>query len=92
MNNDFLLSPINKSELIQQIGDYVLSKIQDIIINQKSEPEDVLLSQKQAAELLNCSVQWLLILKKQQKIPFRKINSRVYYSKNAILSLIQGKK
>ncbi len=53
---------------------------------QKEIPEEDRLSQRQAAKMLNRSVQTLIKWKKKNKIPYYQIQGTIFYSKSELLA------
>jgi hypothetical protein len=84
--NDLLLSPVPMSQLIEIIENAVKLAVANYDNNKPQQPDkDELLTQKQASKLLNVSIVTLIEWKKSGRIPYHKINSRVYYRKNEVL-------
>lgn len=75
---------------LEKIFERLLSKLSkskiEILTTAKEIPEHDRLTQKQAAKLVNRSVQTLIKWKKKNKIPFYQIEGTIFYSKSEILA------
>jgi len=84
--NDLILSPISLNQLQQLIENSVNNAISNYDKNRPTQQQqDQLLTQKQVASLLDVSVTSILKWKKQGKLPYRKINSRIYYNRTEVI-------
>ena len=54
-----------------------------------SRPDNTLLTQQQAAELLHISVPTLLKWKEKRLIPFTQINRKIYFKRSEVLQALE---
>jgi len=84
------LQIIGSQKDLQKFVEVVIDKLNVQKTTQTTiNSENDRLSQKQCAELLGVSVTTLISYKRKRLIPFFKIGSRVFYSKNQVLNTIK---
>ena len=84
--NDLVLSPISLEMLSQIIENAVNTAIAKFERNKPQQPNaDELLTQNQAAKFLNITVPTLIEWKRRGYVKYRKINAKIFYSKNELL-------
>jgi predicted DNA-binding transcriptional regulator AlpA len=82
MEKEFVLVSISKDELQQLVKSAVRSEL-----NKKAEKQ--LLNFKETCELLNIHPSTLNSWKSQGKIPYKKLNKRIFFSKSEVLAALK---
>jgi len=86
---DFVLIPMTIQSFKKMVKEIVFEAISEYESRTPKITQDELLTQTQLSEFLKISVPTLIRLKKDGLIPYRKINSRVYYLKSEVLESLK---
>ncbi len=84
--NQQLLVTMNVDELRKILNESIADALSNV--SQKSE-EEKLLSRKEVAKFFRISLVTLNKWRRQNKIPFHKINSRIYFKHSEILEALK---
>ena len=77
-------------EFKQTISECVKQELSQAKSDIKAEEENELMTSEKVAELFKVSKVTLHQWKKEGRIPFLKMNSRVYFKKNEIMQALEG--
>jgi excisionase family DNA binding protein len=78
-----ILTEADLPQLIEQSVTAALLKQQE-----KAKPDNSILTQQQAAELLNISIPTLIKWKDKKLLPFSQIDRKIYFKKQDVLNAI----
>lgn len=89
--NQTVLYAYSKEDL-ENIVESVISRLRkmDVLTESNVPQEDDRITQKEAASLLNISVQTLISWKKKELVPYYQIGRSIFFSKNELLNVARN--
>ena len=82
-NRETILISITE-EMLENI---IMTSVKKII---DFQPQKELMNFKEACEFLNCSSSSLNRWKKEGRLPFKRLGGRIFFSRNEIISALEG--